>query len=448
MTGRRFLFLQGNSSPFFLKLGEELKRRGHGVARINICGGDERFWRGLAATSYRGRSEDFGAFVADIVAVSAVTDVILHNDCRPAHRSAIAAARDAGCRIWVFEEGYLRPHWLTLEEGGINGFSSFPRDPELLLTGQSADSGEGVPHTPLRSAMRERVLYDFEWQLWNYVLRFRYPHYRTHRPYPIWAEYATWTRRLAALPWRKRRATTILRRLIESGASYFAFPMQLDSDSQVREHSPFADMTEALECVISSFASSAPADSLLVVKAHPLDNGWINFRRRTEKIARTFGVAARVVYIDGGDWNVLARGARGAVTLNSTAGLTALESGKPVICLGKAIYDIPGLTYRGSLDAFWTDPYRPDQRLMLAFKRHLARRCMINGNYYTPEGIALAVANAVSRFEEVVESDTVAAADRRSVGMSEGGTGQGKTSPPSMVSRGRVAAEAFRPSVR
>ncbi|MEQ9228003.1 MAG: capsular biosynthesis protein [Parvibaculum sp.] len=355
--------------------------------------------------------------------------------------------RDAGCRIWVFEEGYLRPHWLTLEEGGINGFSSFPRDPKLLLTEQSTGSGEGVRYVPLRSAMRERVLYDFRWQLWNYVLRFRYPHYRTHRPFPIWAEYATWARRLVALLWRKRRATAISKRLIDSGAAYFVFPMQLDSDSQVQEHSPFANMTEALERVISSFASFAPAEALLVVKAHPLDNGWINFRRRTERVARRFGVAGRVVYLDGGDWAVLARGACGAVTLNSTAGLTALESEKPVICLGKAVYDIPGLTYQGSLDTFWTELYKPDQRLALAFKHRLARTCMINGNYYTAEGIALAVANAISRFEEIAGADIAVASDRWHEEASDVGEGE-ETAP--IISRSRPVGRAapLRSSVR
>ena len=48
----------------------------------------------------------------------------------------------------------------------------------------------------------------------------------------------------------------------------------------------------------------------------------------------------------------------GAVTVNSTAGLGAIEMGLPTIVLGEAIYDMPGLTHQSALDAFWTAPNR------------------------------------------------------------------------------------------
>ncbi|WP_250313331.1 capsular polysaccharide export protein, LipB/KpsS family, partial [Escherichia coli] len=30
-----------------------------------------------------------------------------------------------------FEEGYLRPQFITVEEGGVNAYSSLPRDPDF-----------------------------------------------------------------------------------------------------------------------------------------------------------------------------------------------------------------------------------------------------------------------------------------------------------------------------
>jgi len=160
-------------------------------------------------------------------------------------------------------------------------------------------------------------------------------------------------------------------------------------------------MTEALEYVIRSFASHASGTARLVVKAHPLDNGWTNFRRRTREIADRCGVSGRVDYIDGGDLQMLVRGARGVVTLNSTVGLIALDLGRPLICLGKAIFDRPGLTFRGALDDFWLNATTPDKDVFANFRRQLLRRSMINGDYYTPAGIQLAVTNAIARFESV-----------------------------------------------
>ncbi|WP_441294118.1 capsular polysaccharide export protein, LipB/KpsS family, partial [Bordetella pertussis] len=40
---------------------------------------------------------------------------------------AVALARASGVRVHVFEEGYFRPHWVTLERGGVNGFRAIAR---------------------------------------------------------------------------------------------------------------------------------------------------------------------------------------------------------------------------------------------------------------------------------------------------------------------------------
>lgn len=396
---RHFLFLQGNSSHFFTALGRALVARGYEVSRINMCGGDRFFWGSWNAVDFRGAPADFGAFVREMVVRSGVTDIVLHNDCRPGHRRAIEALRPLDCRIWVFEEGYMRPHWLTLEEGGINGFSPLMSRMKDRLAGANDNASEDEAFVSLPPGMRRRVIYDFQWQIWNYLLWFRYPRFRTHRPFPIWAEYATWARRLIAMPWRRRHARQVIDRITASGEEYFVFAMQLDTDSQVVVHSRFAGMSEALNEVIASFAAHAPSGSRLVVKAHPLDNGWTNFRRVTVSLAHRYGVAGRVDYIDGGDLRLLVSRARGMVTLNSTAGFAALEAERPVLCLGKAIFDWPGLTCQGGLAAFWKSPAPPKKDLFSAFLGHLRRESLINGDYYSKEGVQLAVGNAIKRFE-------------------------------------------------
>jgi capsular polysaccharide export protein len=415
---RNFLFLQGNSSHFFRTLGKAIDERGYGVSRINVSGGDWFFWGDWKAVDYRGSREEFGIFVRDHVIRNDITDIVLHNDCRPGHRLAIEAVRDLDCRIWVFEEGYMRPHWLTLEEGGINGFSPLMRHTLPDLSGANDNATEDEASTVLPPGMKHRIIYDFQWQAWNYLLWFRYPKFRTHRPYPIWAEYATWARRLVVLPFRKRHAEKVVTRLTASGEPYFLFPLQLDTDSQVRVHSPFEGMGEALDTVIANFARHAPAGTRLVVKAHPLDNGWVNFKRLTGALARRYRVAQRVDYIDGGDLNTLLRHARGTVTLNSTVGLTALQTGCPVLCLARAIYDLPGLTFKGKLEAFWHSPPPPDKSTLSRFLSYLKRESLINGDYYTEQGVRLAVMNAIIRFEAPRREDAVEA--RMSVDVAEG----------------------------
>ena len=87
----------------------------------------------------------------------------------------------------------------------------------------------------------------------------------------------------------------------------------------------------------------------------------------------------------------------GVVTVNSTVGTLALNKGKPVLVLGHAVYKVPGVVYRGTLDEFWLDPGAPDQTLYAAFRRVLIDRCLIRGGLLSDQGLDMLVNNAVER---------------------------------------------------
>ena len=57
---------------------------------------------------------------------------------------------------------------------------------------------------------------------------------------------------------------------------------------------------------------------------------------------------------------MLLKRSRGIVLVNSSIGTLALEHGCAVKALGTATYDMPGLTFQGSLDDFWTASMTPD----------------------------------------------------------------------------------------
>lgn len=87
----------------------------------------------------------------------------------------------------------------------------------------------------------------------------------------------------------------------------------------------------------------------------------------------------------------------GIVTVNSTVGLLALRRNRPVKILGEAIYDVPGLTFQEPLDLFWREASRPDAELLDAFCRMLIQEVLVEGDFFTPEGRALAVEGSVRR---------------------------------------------------
>ena len=115
---RQFLFLQGLAGPFFSHLGRRLAEHGHGSHRIHFNGGDRINWREGNATDYRGNLDRWAPFFSRYIHARGITDVVLFGDCRPLHKVAIAIAKGAGLQIHVFEEGYIRPDFVTLEKGG------------------------------------------------------------------------------------------------------------------------------------------------------------------------------------------------------------------------------------------------------------------------------------------------------------------------------------------
>jgi capsular polysaccharide export protein len=396
-TGRKprrsFLFLQGPPGPFFPLLGRELGRHGCAVYRINLSGGDRYDWP-EGAVDYRGRMKHWPLYFDQFVQDHAITDVVLYGDCRPVHQSALRLAQLRGVHIHVFEEGYIRPDWMTLERDGVNGHSRLERDPEVILA--AAQWLPEVPRLPGITATFSRRARDSYWHYHHVVLgRWRYPFYRSHRQGSIVAEGLGWLLRFARSAHRARQAEAVLEEL--DGARFFLFPLQLTGDYQIRAHSPFASMRMAVDYVLRSFARHAPPDAMLLVKEHPLDVGFRNWHRYVAREARRLGVADRVRHIDGGDLGELCAASAGMVCVNSTSGTLALESGIPVVVLGDAVYDVPGITHQGSLDSFWSWPELPDTGLYQAFKQVLHARCLVRGGLASASALRILIANSVNR---------------------------------------------------
>jgi len=119
-----FLFLQGPHGPFFARLGRMLNRAGAEVWRVGFNAGDSAFWPDRASyMPFRGMPEAWADTLDAMLDVKDVTDIVLYGDTRPIHAEAVRQARARGLRIHVFEEGYMRPYWVTYERGGSNGNS-------------------------------------------------------------------------------------------------------------------------------------------------------------------------------------------------------------------------------------------------------------------------------------------------------------------------------------
>jgi capsular polysaccharide export protein len=390
---RSVLFLQGPISSFFDRLGRALIARGHRVHRVNFHFGDQLFWR-LPATHFRGRFADWRGFVAGLLDQHQITDLVLHGDRRPYHIIAAEEARARGIAVIVTDLGYLRPDWITLEYDGMTTYSRFPRDPATIraLAAEFPEPAQGPRfHTPFWLIAALDVAYN----LGLVFGRPLYPHYRYHSICHPFAEYAGWLWSRA----KRRFAPQHKGGVQAQPGSYFLVPLQLATDFQIRAHSPFREVREAVREIIASFAASGSRRDLIFV-VHPLDNGLIGWSRLIARLAGQFGVAEQVLALHGGTPAELLCNAAGVVTINSTVGVTALREGVPVKTLGNAVFDIAGLTCQAPLDAFWHDPQPPDPELLAAFLRALIGTTQVKGGYYERTSQDCAIDGIVERLEQ------------------------------------------------
>lgn len=398
LAKRNVLLLQGLMGPLFRRIGQALRRDGYGVYKVNFNGGDRLFWRLPNGIDYRGSLEDWPQALKQIIGDHGITDVVLFGDCRAMHVAAITVCRDLHVSVHVLEEGYIRPDWVTLELGGVNGHSTLPRDPAWYRA-EAAALPPTPDHHPVPSSFRRRATEGVAYNAADVLTRWHYPFWENHRPWHPLVEGMGWMRRLLRRKSAATRSQALITRLEMRGDAYMLFPLQLDSDAQIRLHSSFAGIADALRMVIASFAAHAPATLRLVIKEHPLDNGVRDWRHETAALAELYGVADRIDYLESGDIVPVARRSKGMVTINSTSGTLALALGVPVIALGRAVYDIEGITFQGQLDDFWVNPGQPDTETFDAFRRVLIERCLVAGGFFSEEALAKVTEGVIARLE-------------------------------------------------
>jgi len=398
---RSFLFLQGVCSPFFPCLADRLKAEGHRVFKIHFNAGDWLYWGRRSAWNYREPLAELAEFLEDKYRRFDITDQILFGDCRPVHRPVIDQGKSCGVRTHVFEEGYFRPYWLTLEREGVNGYSLLPRDPDWFreVGARLPVYGDG---RPFRSSFNIRAAHDVAFHMAGFWNPLFFPRYRTHAPVNAAVEYYGYAGRLPLLRFHKSRDNVVVENLIRDSASrpFFVLPLQLANDAQIRDHSSFEDMIDVMEFVMKSFARHAPRAARLVIKNHPLDMGLVNYKKVVRGLSDRFDVVGRVEYMETGDLDAMLCHARGTVTVNSTVGALSVGLNCPTITLSDPIYNLPGLTYQGILEEFWQDEVRPDAELFKHFRNTVIHTTQVNGGLYSREGIAMAVENCRRALEQ------------------------------------------------
>lgn len=384
----RILLLQGPVGPFFDRLALYLLDRGKKVHKINFNAGDAFFFGACPADAYRGPSKDFGPWLDHYLRQGRIEVIALFGEWRSYHRTAQAVASTLKIPVFVFEEGYIRPHYITLERHGVNGNTLLPRDPAFYRALRALPQPRPQP---VRNNYWRMVWFTTLYYIAGVLGRWRYPHYQHHRPLQWYPEGLYWVRSAVRKPYHRLQERGIEAQLKrrEWHKRFFLVPLQVHIDSQVTHHSCFRSVAAFLHHVVSSFAAHAPADRLLVVKHHPMDRGYTDYSKLLAGLSAELQLGERLLYVHDLHLPTLLEHACGVVTINSTVGLSALIHNTPVKTLGESVYDVPGVVSTLSLPDFWVDPGVVDTELFLRFKRYMIQQTQLNCSFYAPKGIEI-----------------------------------------------------------
>jgi capsular polysaccharide export protein len=380
-SGKRVLLLQGPVGPFFGRLAKDLTRAGSSVWRVNFNGGDWLFTP-FGGIAFRGKMEEWPLFLEKLLDKHAIDTIMLFGDCRPIHRMAKKIADRRKIKIWVFEEGYIRPNYITFEPAGVNGNSKHVLNKNTVLQGSLSLP---PPSLKVSNSYWLSVLWACLYYAAAALGKPFFPRYRHHRPLSIF-EAGPWIRGA----WRKLFYAVRERGILEKltgplSQKYFLVPLQVHNDSQVSAHSDFESVEAFIRQVVSSFAEHAPKECALVFKHHPMDRAYRDYSRLMARLSRESLPADRLIYVHDLHLPSLLKHACGVVVINSTVGFSSLYYSTPVKVCGRAVYDVEGLTFQGSLNEFWEAgrSFALDRGLFRQFRNFLIETTQVNGSFYS-----------------------------------------------------------------
>ena len=241
---------------------------------------------------------------------------------------------------------------------------------------------ENKSSQPVNSVFFKACCLAMKYYMASSALRWRFPNYIHHRPLKTLSEGSIWIKSGFRKWIYKATENRISRKLLQGKCKFFLVPLQVHNDMQVLEHSDFGSVEEFIDRVLVSF-TTADQNTSIVFKHHPYGRGYKNYRKLIARLAHEYGLSERVHYIHDTDLPRLLQNAEGAVLINSTVGISSMYHQTPVKAMGKAIYDLPGLTHQGSLESFWQNPEAVDASKYTAYRDYLIATTQLNGSIYT-----------------------------------------------------------------
>jgi len=414
--GRTLFLLQGPVGPFFRDVFAAAQQAGFTPVKINLNAADWLFSPVSGALNYTGAPQDWPLWFEHLADFCQPAAILLMGDARPMHKEAIRIARARGIPVFCLEEGYVRPDFITMEEGGVNAWSPLraiasdpvQQDAFIAKASETAPQYRVNKGDPFRHMAVSATAYFIAMSAGRPFFR----HYTHHRKRPLVSEFFLWARSIWLKRARRKANRLAIDRLTRDfKRRYFVVALQVSDDLQLTVHGRGWTNELTINRTIASFVHHAKPDDLLVIKGHPQDRGHTAHKSYVRQVAALVGCEDRVVYVDDGSIGLLLNHSKGLLTINSTAGISALFHGVPLLAFGDALYSAPGLAVAArtgaDLDAFWTQAKPAGPELAKAFLTLIRQKALVNGSFYLPRARAQTARAVIEKIAQALQARAI-----------------------------------------
>tara|TARA_B100001093_G_scaffold510011_1_gene575079 strand:- start:4382 stop:5614 length:1233 start_codon:yes stop_codon:yes gene_type:complete len=324
----------------------------------------------------------FKKFLKEIIRKNKIKHIFMYGNVLEPHKQALILSDEfekEGLNIntYIFELGYLRPNFVTLEEKGVNYKSSFIHNREFY---DSKSKYKKLP-IPRKHGLRIRKI----WKAITFITHcftdyklVKFEH--KLQPKPI---YLFFQIKGFFLKYFYKFQEYQKKKKCLSKKPFFIVILQVSTDSQVTQGSKIGNNFAFITKVIKDFSSSKLKNTNLVFKHHPRDRGYNNYKKFILKVSRKYNVASNIFYIHDFPLSKIFRNnlCKGTVLINSSVGYQSLYHSIPVKSFGYVPYNFEGLTDQNNLISFFKKPQKVNKNLFDKFYKYILENSQINGNF-------------------------------------------------------------------
>ncbi len=375
------LLLIGPLGTFFSRLSNYLEKNNVRTYKINFPLYEYGFSKN-STIKYEDDISQFKEFLEEIIIKKKIKHIFMYGNVLIPHKQALTLCDELERKGYlinshIFELGYLRPNFVTIEDKGVNYSSSFIANRDFY---EKQPLYESFP-VPVNQGLRIRKV----WKLISFVNHafknykiVEFEHKLQPKPIFLWFQLkGFFLKFFYKISEKKLKINSFCT------GPFFLVILQVETDSQILKGSKFSNNNEFIYKVIKNFSAAKLKNTKLVFKHHPRDRGYNNYLEFIVNVSREFNIEDKVSYIHDFPLSRIFtnRFCKGTILINSTVGYQSLYHSVPIKALGIAPYNFEGLADQKNLVLFFKNPKKVNKLLFNKFYKFILENSQINGNF-------------------------------------------------------------------